>query len=78
MIKTTVTTGADVFLGVLAVHFFVFTENIIHSFLGRRNDVRASVPTAISKRDISQIGPYESPGIFINQIQELENNLLRK
>lgn len=31
------------FLGVLAVHFFVFTENIIHSFLGMRNDVWASV-----------------------------------
>lgn len=49
MIKTTVTTGAHVFIGVLAVHFFVFTENIIHSFLGKRNDVRAPVHTEISK-----------------------------
>lgn len=49
IIKTTVTTGADVFLGVLAVHFFVFTENIIHSFLGRRNDVWASVHTEFSE-----------------------------
>lgn len=78
MIKTTVTTGAHVFIGVLAVHFFVFTENIIHSFLGKRNDVRAPVHTEISKWDISQIDVYESPGIFIDQIQELENNLLRK
>lgn len=65
-------------LGVLAVHFFVFTENIIPSFLGKRNDVRASVHPEISNWDISQIGVYESPGIFINQIQELENNLLGK
>lgn len=78
MIKTTVTAGADVFLGVLAVHFFVFTENMIPSFLGKRSDVRASVHTEISKWDISHIGVYESPGIFINQIQELKNNLLRK
>lgn len=49
MIKTTVTTGADVFLGVLAVHFFVFPENMTPSFLGKRNDVRASVHTEISK-----------------------------
>lgn len=49
MIKNAVTTGADVFLGVLAVHFFVFTENIIHSFLGMRNDVWASVRTEFSK-----------------------------
>lgn len=41
--KTTVATGTDVLLGVLAVHFFVFTENIIHSFLGKRKGVWAPV-----------------------------------
>lgn len=69
--KNTLTAGADVFLGMLAVHFFVFTENIVHSFLGKRNGVWASVRTEFSKWDISQIGIYESPAIFISQIQEL-------
>lgn len=54
------------FLGVLTVLFF-FTETIKHLFLGKRNDVWASVCTEFSNGDISCVGIYGSPGIFTSQ-----------
>lgn len=55
----------------LAIHFIVFIEILYIHLFGKRDDVWAPLNTEFPKWDISQVGVYESPDIFISQIQGL-------